>query len=226
MPRKRKLGAVFDDTGGYFDDYYDYSETVTPQENSILDDFRQKIVNALAALDAKRNELIVTENRMYDVAAQASQNETDSADWQAHMNKIIAAQTTLDAAQNAANQLSSWWNSIKSTFGLNGLQQRGGLAGLGLLPALPWSTIGIITGGVAAVAGIIYAANGFIDRMMLKAWNDENIRRSQEGLDPLPKPELTSGDSIFTGATELGKVAIIGFAAFVLLPALVKRLEG
>src|SRR5574340_671305 len=218
----RGLGqAVFDDSGGYFDSTgatVDWSQTDTTPSSSdtgIIASFQQKFQDAVNALDSKVAELNDTEAALFAVQLQASLDQTDTAEWQAQYDKVLAAQSTVQAAQNAVNEVSNWWNGIKSYFGMSGL---------GLLPTIPWGTIALITAGTAAIAAIIASANAFIDRMNIKAWNAENIRRSQEGLDPLPSPEPRSTPSIFADVSELGKVAIIGFVVFFLVPPLLKRI--
>lgn len=223
--KKRPLAglgqSVFDDTGGYFDfggdTTVDWGTAPAPttEDTGIIAGFRQRFQDAVNALDAKVTELNDVEARLFNVRMQADLDEADAAEWQTQYNKVLAAQSTVQAAQNAVNEVSNWWNGIKSYFGMSGL---------GLLPAIPWGTIALITAGTAAIAAVIYSANQFIDRMNIKAWNDENIRRSQEGLDPLPKPETSSGPSLFADISDLGKVAIVGFAVFFLLPPLLKRI--
>src|SRR5574340_744724 len=222
----RGLGqSVFDDSGGYFDSTgatVDWSQTDTTPSSSdtgIIASFQQKFQDAVNALDAKVTELNDTEAALFAVQLQASLDSSDQAEWQAQYNKVIAAQPTVQAAQNAVNEVSNWWNGIKSYF--TGLA---GMAGLGLLPAIPWGTIALITAGTAAIAAVIASANSFIDRMNRKAWNAENIRRSQEGLEPLPSPEPRATSSIFADVSQLGKVAIVGFIVFFLVPPLLKKL--
>lgn len=222
--------SVFDDTGGYFDfggdTTVDWGAAPAPttEDTGIIAGFRQRFQDAVNALDAKVTELNDVEARLFNIRMQADLDEVDAAEWQTQYNKVLAAQSTVQAAQNAVNEVSNWWNGIKSYFtGLAGIKMNG-MSGLGLLPAIPWGTIALITAGTAAIAAVIYSANQFIDRMNIKAWNDENIRRSQEGLEPLPKPETSSGPSLFADISDLGKVAIVGFAVFFLLPPLLKRI--
>jgi hypothetical protein len=206
----------------------DTGATPLPAANTgLLASFQQKFSDAVAQLDAQSAALDQAENDLYAVQLQASKDPADYAEWQNQFAKVNAAISTRDAAKNAVATASSWWNSAKSALGLAGLRPSHALGALGFLPEIPWATIALITGGAAAIAAVIAAVNSFVDKMNLKAWNEENIRRSQAGEAPLPdssRPAPLSNPSIFSGVTDLSKVIVFGLIAVFVLPVILKRI--
>lgn len=219
---RRNMRGLGDSTDPYSADYVDpYNAEMTaatPQDQGIFANFKQKFSDAVAQLDNASAALDQAENNLYAVQYQASLDPNDYAEWQDNFAKVNAAISTRDAARGAVATASGWIGNIKSAFGLSGL---------GLLPEIPYATVAIITGGAAAIWAVVQAANAFVDKMNLKAWNDENIRRSQNGQIPLPdstRPVPLSSPSIFAGVTDLSKIIVFGAIAVLILPSLMKRI--
>lgn len=225
-------GGYVDANGDYIDasgmnwGQIDTSATQLP-DPTLLTSFQQKFSDAVGKLDDASNALDNAENNLYAVQVEASKNPDDYAEWQNQFAKVNAAKSTLDAARNAVATATGWWNSAKSALGLAGIPVNNKLGALGFLPEIPWATIALITGSAAAIYAVVQAANSFVDKMNLKAWNDENIRRSQAGETPLPdstRPAPLSNPSIFSGVTDLSKVVVLGLIAVFVLPVILKRI--
>lgn len=207
-------------------EYYTGATDYTPNASDvgIMQSFANDFNDALARLDAQVLALDEAETRLYAVQPIAAKNPDDLAAWQTEFNKVNAAKSTIQAAKDAAAQAGEWWRSAKSIVGMSGLR-RVSMGALAVLPvAIPWGAVAIITGSVAAIAAVIASVNSLIDRLNMKAWNDENIRRSQQGLAPLPKPE-TSGQSIFGDFSDLGRTLTFAAIAYFLLPPLLERIK-
>lgn len=212
----------------FYQDNPDYVYTPDPNDVGLLQSFINDFQEKVAQLDAQIAALNEAQTRLDSVHDIAAQNPDDLAAWQSEYNKVNAINTTIQAAQSAVAQISDWWQSVKGVVGLSGASRgaRDLLHGaLGVLPfAIPWGIVATIAGAVAAIAAVVASVNALIDRLNIKNWNDENIRRSQEGLPPLPKPEM-SGQSVFGDLSDMGRTITFAVIAYLLLPPLLKRLE-
>lgn len=223
MPRRRRTG-VGDFADEYSTGFFDQYEPPNANDVGLMQSFANDFNAAVARLDAQVIALDTAETKLYEVYSTAQKNPDDLAAWQTEFNKVNAAKSTIQAAQSAVAEVSGWWQSAKSVVGLSGMR-RVAVGALSALPfAIPWGSIALITGSAAAIAAVIASANALIDRLNLKAWNDENIRRSQNGLPPLPKPE-TSAQSIFGDLSDLGRTITFAVIAYLFLPPLLKRLK-
>jgi hypothetical protein len=85
----------------------------------------------------------------------------------------------------------------------------------------------VIVGATVAVSAVVTSSGYLVDKLNLRAWNNENIRRSQQGLPPLPdstKPQSVGG-GLFDGVSNLAKWLAIGFASYMILPSVLKALK-
>lgn len=179
-----------------------------PPNAGIVANFRRDFDNAVSNLDAKVVELNQAESKLYSVQSIAAQDSGDLQEWQNQFNRVNTAKSTVQSAQNAVATAADWLASIRNAFGL----------GVVFPAVVPWGTIAIIAAAGSALTAVILSASEFYDSMMMKEWNAENVRRSQEGLEPLPdstRPVSTTPGGIFAGASELGKTVIFGLLALI-----------
>lgn len=217
------LGPNSGDT--FYTDNPDYVYQPDPNDTGVISQFVAKFNETTAELDAKIADLAAAQQRLLAVQSIAQQNPDDYAEWQSAYDKAAAMNSVIQTAQNSVAQLQDWWASAKSAIGLSGAA---GLAraGLGVLPfAIPWAAIGAIAAVSLSIAAVVETLNRFVDRMNLKAWNDENIRRSQQGLAPLPKPEAYS-QSIFGDMSSIATAAMYAFIAYLIVPPILEKLKA
>lgn len=222
MPKRKQMRGLGDvnvdpSTGaiiGYDDsdipfDPGDIGTDETP-DPGIIQRFKNEFADAVQKLDNAVFAIGPREAQLMQYQTIAAQNPDDYAAWQSEMNKVQTANGVITTAQTAVQQVSSWWASIKDTFGLSGLRA------VGVLPllAVPWGLIATITAATAAVVAIVYSSGALVDSLALKAWNAENISRSQQGLPPLPKPELVGTGGFFSGLGDLAKFAVVGMIVY------------
>lgn len=219
--RRRALRGLGDFESEYYTGAPDDTGEVLPPSPGVFENFKNQFFSALQEFDNAVSTLSLRQQQLAAIQSSAV-DAADIAAVQSEYNKISAVNATIQSAQSVVNEISSWIATIRGTFGLNAIRR-----GLGVLPmvAIPWGLIGVITAATAAIAGVIYSSGSLIDRLTLKAWNDENIRLSQEGKPPLPRPEMVSGGSLFGELSSMAKVAIFGFAAWVLLPVLAEKMR-
>lgn len=221
MPRRRRplrgVSAVSYDPLTGAEIYIDDTEAAAPSPG-IIDRFKIEFNDAVTRFD---NAVSLIGLRQQQLAAvEPSQDDSDYGEWNSEMNKLNAANSTIATVQNAVMEVSSWWNSVKSMFGLAG-QKR-----LGALPLIvPWGLIATIGAAAGGLALLVSSSGAVIDKLTRKAWSAEQIRRSQAGLEPLPEPVSVNGGGIFDGITDLGKMLIWGFAAYLILPPLIGALK-
>lgn len=128
----------------------------------IVDDFRARVDAAIADYQSAGARLAQSESYLYDVASIAQQDEHTAAEWQSNLEKVIAAQSTIEGVESAINSVRGFFNSIGEFFSLSGVKTRP----LGFVfPAVPWALVGLITAGTAAMLVISDSVNSFVDRM-------------------------------------------------------------
>lgn len=168
----------------------------------IFDDFKARYDAAVLEYRNAATALVSAENELWSVADQASKNPEDAQEWQTQMNKIIAMQSTMASVESALGSIADFFSTARNWLGLSGVKNKLGFA----LPAIPWSTLAVITGGAAAIWLVADGVVSFVNAMRRKAIDDENIRRSGEGLPPLEYPQdLKINKSGVTETIEAGK---------------------
>lgn len=241
-PKKRRERGLADSSGSIGTDLWEYFNPDLVQEENVAltgtnynpDDgdayqvmsLSDQLAAAVAKLDAASAALDAAESNLLAIQAEvfASGTASDQAAWTTNYNKIIAAQSTRDAALDTVHTVGGWVDNVKSSLGLNGL------GGMGVLPAIPWSLVAGIVASAAAIYAIANAANIFFNQWQINKWNAENIRR-QNANEPLltgnPALADTGGGigGIFGDTATIAKYAMWGLLAFFLLPPALKMLE-
>lgn len=193
----------------------------------IVDDFKAKYDAAVAEYSAAADALGNAEAELWNVAPQANKSAEDAAAWQDEMNRIIAMQTTIETVNSSIRSIADFFADAGSFLGLSGFRAKNlGFA----LPAVPWATLAVITGGAAAIWVVIDGVIAFVNVMRRKAIDEANLERANQNLPPLPyPPDLRPGaggglTDIFGNTAAILKWLTIGGIVMLVLPEL-KRMK-
>lgn len=189
--------------------------------------------DALAALDAAYAEFQAN----HDYA----QDDPDlSARYDDLSSKVDALRTTMTTVQGAIGDARGFIAAIGSavTGGemadeastnvdpmgnvINGYR---GLAGLGVLPAIPWAVVALVTASVAGVWVVINQVRGFNLDVANKKIAAQNILNAQEGkpLIPLLSTDGGAAGGFWSGMPETARWAAIGLGIYMLFTYLDKH---
>lgn len=193
--------------------------------NGYLEDtatsFRDRFNAAVADFDARVAALNQTETELWEVHpdVQASGDEWLQGDWQDAMDRVIAMNSSIDSVRAQVQSIASWWSGVRSSLGI-APGEGGALAGLALIPAIPWSAIALIVGGTTAIAGVIYAASQVINRARQYRFSQASIEQQQAGGPPLVNPyaEQDAGGGLFDGLPDAAMWLVGGLVVLAVLP--------
>lgn len=180
--------VIFDPGSGSMQDWG--GDQPSQRELSAAQSFYQSISNKAHALDTQIARLSDMQAQYDAVRASIADNAELVADWQANYNKIILANTVIENARSAINQVASWWQTVSNAVGgANNLQ------GLGFIVAIPWGAIGIVSGAVAAVAALVASLGYSLNRYRQYALQQLNAARAAQGLPPISdaSPDTSGG---------------------------------
>ena len=208
MRRKHNMGEVMDMPD--FSDVESGVETTATQTPSLVRSFIDKFNAAVADLDNAVLALTGNQVKLAALESQASLDPNDYAAWQSEMDKVNAAAITIQTARDAVAQVSQWWNAIKTQYA-NLVQA----AGLGGLIFIPWSVVAAITAAAVGIWAIVRSSADLEYQLSYKQW----VANGSVG----PAPTPPAGGSILPGISDAAKILAIGFAAYLILPALFKR---
>lgn len=174
----------------------------------------------VAALDQTESDLWATQDVVY-----ASGDAQLQADFQAAADKISAMQASVASVRSTIQTVVGWWSSVKSSLGIAG-ESGGTLAGLALLPAIPWGAMALIVGGTAAIAGVIYAASLVITRAR-QYQHQAAVDAAVAAGEPIPPDAYPVAEpGIFDAFTGFGNSAIWIIGGLVVLAVLPGLMRG
>lgn len=188
-----------------------------------LTSFRDTVNNAIAQFDARVAALDATETELYNVQPYISDNPDLMAEWTTSISRVNAVKATVESVRGQIASVVSWWQGVRDSLGIGAGSGALGrpLAAMGILPAIPWSIVALVTGGIATIGGVIYAASLVIEKSRRWQLQKENIAREQAGQPPLEDPYLgqDSAPGLFDGLGETVKWVVGGMLLLALLRA-------
>lgn len=173
-------------------------------------DVQQRWNSALVALDQERVTFYANENFARSDPELMPAFETLEG-------KLNFMQSTISGVQSAFSSVVDFFSGIGNVLGIG----NNSLSGLGVIPAIPWATVALITTGIAGVWALARELRSFNVDVTNKQIALANIARAEQGLDPLPYVnEISSGGGFFEGVNETAKYLVIGALIVFVLPKL------
>ncbi|HJW55868.1 MAG TPA: hypothetical protein VJ577_11390 [Burkholderiaceae bacterium] len=175
--------------------------------NEAADNWR----NAMAMLDAAYNEFQA--NREYALSDDELAGQYGDLD-----SRVSLLQSTIQGVESAISTITNFFSSVGQAIGLSGSQT---IQGLGVLPAIPWALVTLITAGIAGVWAVINSLREFNTTVANKKIAEQNIINSQNGAPLIPYLDLGPpggpGGGLLSGVSGTVKWAAIGLLGFMLL---------
>jgi hypothetical protein len=169
---------------------------------------------ALAAFDIAYAEFM-------DNQAYAQTDDALSGKWGDLSGKVSLLQSTIEGVESAIASIVNFFGGIGQTMGLSGRQT---MQGLGVLPAIPWALVALVTAGIAGVWALTNEMRGFNIDVANSKIAEENIRRSQNNEPPLPFIDLGGpSGGLFAGVSSTAKWVAIGVLGYLALNMVEKR---
>lgn len=167
---------------------------------------------AMDALDAAYGEF----RGNYDYAQQDAEL---ASKWAELDGKVSLLETTVQGASDAIDGMKNFFSSVGSSIGLSGREMT--MKGMGILPAVPWALVGIVTAGIAGIWLVINALRAFNIDVTNRKIAEQNIINSQEGKPSIPYLDLSDSSvgGVFSALPDTAKWAAIGVIGFLLIRA-------
>ncbi len=175
--------------------------------------------NAIAAFQAKRDEITNAEAALWAVEPLSRASNEDGDGFVKAMDRLQAVATAMDAVASGASYTADTWSTVKSWFGLSGV------GGIGVIPAIPLATLAALTGAAIVAINTTY---GFIAYINSKT--DTFSQLVNAGVDPITaNKEATKTAEQISGYTlpaHIAKIAMwvtLGLGIVFIAPRLMKK---
>jgi hypothetical protein len=176
--------------------------------DSPIESFKAAYASAVAKWNAALSDLDAAYTEFLTHEAEVQDDPEMSARYDDLSGKVNLLQSTIQNVSGAITSVQDFFKSIGSAVGMSGAP------GLGLIPAIPWALVGLVTAGIAGVYVVVNALRGFNLDATNKGIAKTNLQLASEGKPMIPYV-TGSGSGLFDGLSETAKYVAYGLAAWI-----------